>query len=161
MNRTTMMRHVVEGVVEDLALMPPFSVREFADAVCRRWHVEVDLLPFTQGDHDALQLGTTGWSCFAGDAFQIHYFSGGSVAQQDYIIYHELGHLVLRHAVPGNNSHCHRWWGDQTEAELNAEAFAELMVELAVLGAENGDRRVASSCGTDDPYVHFLSAQEL
>jgi hypothetical protein len=159
-NRTDVMRSVVDGVVDDLALRPPFLIGEVLQAIAVRWQVVVDLFPFTGRDPE-IAAGITGWCQFAGDRFQVHYYAGGSTAQQEHIIYHEIGHLVFNHVAPGQSGVLHRCDGEYVESELHAEAFAEIMAELSVLGADAGGAPARRAEGTDDPYHRFLLAQDL
>lgn len=160
MNRTEAMRVVVEGVLNDLELRPPFRIGEFLDALHGRWCLTSKLVPYSLADE---QIGphVTGWCVLRGDQFEVHYYAGGSAAQQEHIIYHEVGHLVLRHVAPGQPEPRYRCDAQHTDAELNAEVFADLMVELAELGDESHHAVKRSGSGTYNPYVSFLSAQEL
>ena len=160
MNRTEMMRTVAQEVAKDLALQPPFAARDLIDALQANWHIPVVLHPYASSSR-VLEKVTTGWCAFVGDTFHIYYYADGTVAQRERIIYHELGHLVLRHVTPEKPSLRRRGSAERTESELLAEAFAEVMSELALFGDSDmaGTKALDAAHGSD-PYVHFLTAQE-
>src|SRR5579862_2130150 len=99
MSWTQRMGLVALDVTADVGLLPPFTARDLINAVQTHWETPIELHPFQR---DCCPLGefSTGWCIFVGQTFHIYYYAEGGIIQQERIIYHELGHLVLKHVSP-------------------------------------------------------------
>lgn len=82
---------LARSLCRDLGLAPPFTARGFADVVERRWNVRIVTDPVPNGEY------TTGLCVVHGASYTIYYYAGGSVVQQERIVFHELSHIVMGH----------------------------------------------------------------
>ena len=159
MNLTERIRLVAVDVTADVGLLPPFSARDLVNSVQTHWETPIELHPFQR---DCCPLGefSTGWCIFVGETFHIYYYADGGIIQQERIIYHELGHLVLKHVSRQEPIVLRRRGGQYTDEELLAEAFAEVMTELALVGGPSPVQSPPYEQAGADPYRSFLLAQE-
>jgi hypothetical protein len=122
---------------QDLSLAPPFTARVFADAVERRWHLQVVMEPVPSGEY------TTGWCLVDGSSYTIYYYAGGSVVQRERILFHELSHIVMGHvrgkqpraAMRKGHEHLQRERTlERQEQEQAVEQVARALVAYSMLG---------------------------
>jgi hypothetical protein len=107
---------------QDLNVSPPFTARVFADAVERRWNLQIEMVPIPNGEY------TTGWCVVQGAFYTIYYYNGGSVVQRERILFHELSHIVMGH-VRGKQPAAMRMSREHIQQE---QAVRRLQQEQAV-----------------------------
>ena len=81
------------SLCQELHLRPPFTAREFAEAVERQWQVRIVIEPWPSGEF------TTGYCAAQNGVYTIYYYVGGSVVQRERILFHELAHIVMGHLL--------------------------------------------------------------
>jgi hypothetical protein len=112
---------------QDLNVSPPFTARVFADAVERRWHLQIVMEPVPNGEY------TTGWCLVQGTSYTIYYYGGGSVIQRERILFHELSHIVMGH-VRGRQPTVMRTGREHLQQEQAVEQVARALVAYGMLG---------------------------
>jgi hypothetical protein len=160
MSITEKMRNLALDVASDLGLTTPFTAHNMIAAIEAQWTIPIVLHPFRAGSF-AHRSRITGWCRYREEVLHIHYYASGSVIQQERILYHELGHMLCNHVQPYSRHPRKRPGIERNLEEIAAEAFAEVMSELAIIGdVVEGPPTRAVSAGYQDPYTRFLVAQE-
>jgi len=122
------MQGICIALCEHLRLVPPFSAIELSDRIADERscfiYVASRRLPGTIFGVCARLRG----------AYAILYRADGSMAHQERIIFHELGHIVLGHLRQTERILVLREGLTSTTEEHEAEAFAEFMTTYALFG---------------------------
>lgn len=120
------LRHFVSALLERLELRRGFDAEEFVDRLRGRLDYRIKLFPMVMPE------GCFGfWSLIDG-CNVILFRSNTSWLHQQQIIFHECGHMILRHRPPGFDKFLRRsalhGFGDEQEAE----AFATIVLDHAI-----------------------------
>lgn len=112
-----------------LGLTPPFTAVALRDAVQRWRGYRIDLEPYPMGDKEIYGLCV----CKRPGYYVIFYRADATLLQRERIIFHELAHIILSHVSPLNTMHVLRESLAATVQEQEAEIFAAVMTQYALV----------------------------
>ncbi len=142
---------LVEELSSGLGLAAPFTAVTLRDAIASWRGYQIDLIPFPVGAEKIYGLCV----CKRPGYYAVFYRSDATLVQQQRILYHELGHIILSHVSPLKPVHVRRDWLTVTVQEQEAEMFAEAMTRYGLVA--RGTQQDVPSKNTPDRFTTWLT----